>query len=192
MFPQHIAAHQHFNDCDSFAVLDFVASDSVLAGSELQLGDAVVSVNGNPFNSREKFVALLYEESDVTLQTVRLDEVPSDEDYLSLARSAMLSRISSTTSMRAKVVFAWQTFARSDEQACCVCLFHGLGTACGIFEHTRMIAAGGCLFTSQFLYVCLVGPETVLTGCPSCQGSKAVPSAGCSKKSAPGSRYARR
>ena len=35
---------------------------------------------------------------------------------MDIARSAILSRVSSTTTLRAKVVYVWQKFARSDEQ----------------------------------------------------------------------------
>ena len=61
----------------------------------------------------------LFGQSDprqTTLQFVSLPEIPLDEDYMSLARSAMLSRVSFATTQRAQVVYTWQKFARSEEE----------------------------------------------------------------------------
>ncbi len=63
--PLQISAQPHFNDMDSFAVLDHLAPGSALEGLGVQPGDAVVSVNGRTFNSLEKFVALIYDEQAV-------------------------------------------------------------------------------------------------------------------------------
>lgn len=112
----HITSHMHLNDADICAILKFVASDSILVNTSLQVGDAIVSINGYPFSSADSFMALLYQQAKVTLQVVRISNFLVDDDYLFRSRSEILSRVSFATSLRAKVVFVWQMFSKKNHE----------------------------------------------------------------------------